>query len=122
MTRPTKRTPEKDAAFFNALSEGASVTGAAKAAGYARACVYEYRNADEPFARAWDDAVEAGTDVLEDVAAERGKDHSDTLLIFLLKGRRPEKFKDRAQLDANVNVSGDVVLAALDALRNRRAS
>jgi hypothetical protein len=37
----------------------------------------------------------AGTDALEDEALRRAKDKSDTLLIFLLKARRPEKYKDR---------------------------
>jgi hypothetical protein len=32
---------------------------------------------------------------LEDEALRRAKDKSDTLLIFLLKARRPEKYKDR---------------------------
>jgi hypothetical protein len=42
-------------------------------------------------------AIEAGTDVLEDHAFARATDPekpSDILTIFLLKARRPEKFKD----------------------------
>ena len=34
----------------------------------------------------------------------------------------PKKYGDRQMVDMDLNVSGDVVLAALDALRNRRAS
>jgi len=40
--------------------------------------------------------LETGTDVLEDIALQRAKDKSDTLLIFLLKACRPGKYKDRA--------------------------
>jgi len=68
---------------------------------------------DEAFAAAWDDAVNQGTDVLEAEALRRAKDrfneprfyegdvcghvrkYSDTLLIFLLKARRPEKYQGR---------------------------
>lgn len=71
------------------------------------------RERDTAFAEQWDAAVEAGTDVLEDEALRRAKDgtnepvfyqgvrcglvrkYSDTLLIFLLKARRPAKFSDR---------------------------
>ena len=37
------------------------------------------------------------------------RDYSDLLLIFLLKGRRPEKFRDNAKLE----LSGNVTLTAL---------
>ena len=39
--------------------------------------------------------METGTDGLEDEAVRRAKNGSDTLLIFMLKARRPEKFKER---------------------------
>lgn len=52
-----------------------------------------FRCADA-FAAEWDEAVDEGTDVLEDVAFRRAVDGSDRLLIFLLKARRPEKFRD----------------------------
>jgi hypothetical protein len=59
--------------------------------------VYEWRKKDEQFNADWDDAVEQGTDLLEDVAVRRAKDHSDTLLIFLLKARRKERYADRQE-------------------------
>jgi hypothetical protein len=109
----TTRRPEKDGRFFAALSDGASVSQAARRANYGRASVYEWREADESFRAAWDDALEEGTDRLEDEAFRRAHDgvpkpifykgdridtvheHSDTLTIFLLKARRPDKFKER---------------------------
>jgi hypothetical protein len=51
--------------------------------------------ADPAFAAQAEDAIEAGTDELEDVARQRAKDASDTLLIFLLKARRSEKYRER---------------------------
>ena len=112
MSRTTRR-PEKDGRFFAALSDGASVSQAARRANYGRASVYEWREADESFRAAWDEALEEGTDLLEDEAFRRAHDgvpkpifykgdridtvheHSDTLTIFLLKARRPDKFKER---------------------------
>ncbi len=97
MANRTTRTPKKRAAFLKALESGESVTKACNAAGIGRRTVYDWRGDDEKFAAEWDDAVETGTDVLEDEAVKRAKDGSDTLLIFMLKARRPDKFKDRWQ-------------------------
>ncbi len=113
MARRTNRTPKKREAFLSVLAGGGSVTLASATAGIGRQRVYEWRQDDSDFATEWDVAVEAGTDVLEDEARRRAVEgveepvffqgntvghvrrYSDTLLIFLLKGRRPKKFKDR---------------------------
>jgi hypothetical protein len=117
------------ATFLDALAHGLSATGGASAAGVGRRTVYNWREADPEFAKAWDLAVESGTDLLEDEAWRRavkgneepivsmgkvvyGKDgepltihkQSDTIMALLLKGRRREKFSDR--------VSSDVTLKA----------
>ena len=107
-----KLTPKKKALFCQALAEGGSVSKAASAVGVSRNAMYKLRKRDEEFAQEWDDAVESGTDVLEDEAVRRAKEgtdkpvfyqgvecgrvreYSDTLLIFMLKARRPEKFRD----------------------------
>ena len=64
--------------------------------------LYRERSADPDFAKAWQDAQQLGLDSLEDVANARARKESDTLLIFLLKAHRPEKYRDRIQIDANV--------------------
>ena len=89
------RTPKKRTAFLKALGDGASIMAASVSAGMGRRTAYDWREADEAFAKAWDDAIEAGTDVLEDEAVRRARDGSDTLLIFMLKARRPKKYKER---------------------------
>jgi AcrR family transcriptional regulator len=113
MAELTDKMARKRAKLLTAFGEGLSVAAAAKRAGVGRSTAYEWRSADADFAKAWDEAIEAGTDVLEDEAVRRaveGTDepvfyqgmvcgavrrYSDTLLIFMLKARRPEKFKDR---------------------------
>lgn len=113
MANRSKRTPKRDGSFLDALRDGLSVTAACVDAGIARRTAYEWREADEEFRQAWDEAVEEGTDRLEDEAKRRARDgvtepiyykgmkvgevqrHSDTLMIFLLKARRPDKYKDR---------------------------
>jgi transposase-like protein len=94
----TKVTPEKKAKFLSVLANGGSVTLAARAIGVARNNVYAWRNKDEQFKADWDDAVEQGTDMLEDAAVERAiKGKSDTMIIFLLKSRRKEKYAERTE-------------------------
>lgn len=60
-----------------------------------------WRNKYPEFADAADDAIEAGTDLLEDVAKLRATavDGSDTLLMFLLKSRRPDKYRERQSIE-----------------------
>lgn len=86
-------TARKRSDFLKALSTGLSVAGAAKAAKITRQTAYLWRREDEAFAREFDEAIEHGTDLIEDVAFRRAVDRSDTLLMFLLHGRRPGKFQ-----------------------------
>lgn len=112
----TKLTQEKRAAFLTALRAGASVSAACKSADISRPTAYKLYHTDQHFAREWDYAIEQGTDTLEDVALRRAtvgvqrniyhkgqvvgthNEVSDTLLIFLLKARRPEKYRERVDL------------------------
>ncbi len=113
MAGKSSRTDKKADAFLTALRDGATVAGACKEAKIGRSTAYDWRGKDKAFATAWDEALEDGTDALEDEAKRRAvegvaepvfyqgkkvatvRKYSDTLLMFLLKGRRPEKFKDR---------------------------
>jgi hypothetical protein len=74
MANRTTRTPERDARFLEALANGATINSAVRLAGYARTTVYKWRAADVEFAAAWDDAIEDGTDLLEDEVLRRAKD------------------------------------------------
>ncbi len=112
-TKGTQGTPKKRGEFLAALMRGQSVTDACETANLVRRTAYKWRDADAEFAADWDHAEEQGTDAMEDEAKRRAVDgvdepvyyqgkevgkirrYSDTLLMFLLKGRRPEKFKDR---------------------------
>jgi hypothetical protein len=94
----TIRTPKKRKAVLEALATGVSISAACKCAGIGRASAYEWRRDDAEFAAEWESAVDTGTDKLEDIAFERAQDSSDTLLIFLLKARRPNKYHERMAL------------------------
>jgi hypothetical protein len=89
--------------FLRSLEAGCTVDEAAKSANAGRRTVYRWRENDEKFAKAWDRALDRGTSVLEDIALERAKEKSDTLLIFLLKSRRPDVYAERKVIAGEVN-------------------
>lgn len=119
---------QKRAAFLAALESTGNVCAACKSSKVSRPTVYRWRDADADFAKAWTKALDRGTDALEDEAVRRAsegtlkpvfqggrkvgqiREFSDTLLIFLLKGRRPEKYKDRVSTTIGGNPENPVVV------------
>jgi len=113
----TVRTPKKAAKFLAALQRTGNVSRACKAEGIGRRTAYEWREADAEFAQQWDEAVEDGLDNAEQELYRRAvkgtlkpvfqggkkvgsiREFSDTCLIFLLKGGRPEKYRERFEHD-----------------------
>ena len=99
--------------FLNALTAGNSVRTAADAAGVTFDEPYKWRATDPAFAARWQHAEEAGTDLIEEEAYRRAvtgvekpvyrggevvghvADYSDSMLMFLLKSRRPERYGRR---------------------------
>ena len=81
-------------AFLAALEQTGSVTQAAEAAKISRFSVYKYKREDPNFARQWDEALDMAADTLEDEARKRAFAGSDNLLMFLLKGIRPQKWRE----------------------------
>ncbi|HZD59101.1 MAG TPA: hypothetical protein VE439_01445 [Anaerolineae bacterium] len=87
---------------------------ASEASGISRQCHYKWQKIDPIYAAAFEEAEDIVADALEAEAWRRAVDgveepifyqgeyvdsvrkYSDTLLIFLLKGAKPEKYKDRA--------------------------
>lgn len=96
---------------------GGNIARACRAASVARSTVYDHKKKDEEFSRKWNEAVEQGVDELEQEARRRAfkgtlkpvfykgakvgtvREYSDTLMIFLLKGNRPEKYKERHEIE-----------------------
>jgi hypothetical protein len=102
--RTVRTPPAAFDAFIEALAEGETVTAACRVADLGRRTVYDERGRNEDFARAWEDAIEAGTDSLEAEARRRALDGSDRLLEFLLKARRPDVYRERVSIDQHLQV------------------
>lgn len=99
--------------FLATLARSGNVTASAKAASVCRAHVYATRTEEKEFATAWADALADAGDLLEAECRRRAmkgvrkpvyqggrlvghiQEYSDTMLIFLLKGAKPEKYRER---------------------------
>ena len=109
----TNRTLKKREQFLRALIDSVgNVSEACAVAGISRRSVYDWRESDPEFKADWDDAVEVTTEALEREIyrrAHEGTDepvfyqgelcgtvrkYSDTLAMFILKGRKPEKYRE----------------------------
>ncbi len=111
--------------FLETLALSGNITLSCQAAHISRQTAYETRKDDEAFCKAWDDALAHAADLLENEAVHRAAngtirykfdkngdplrhpetgepyveyEYSDTLLIFLLKGAKPEKFRERHEV------------------------
>ena len=118
---PTKPTPKRrrnwKPAFLRTMSKTGNVRLACETAGVNRQHVYDVRQTDTAFRDGWDRAEQEAMDLLEAAAWQRAtkgslepiymKDengkiklvtkiarYSDTLLIFLLKSGRPQKYRE----------------------------
>lgn len=111
----------KKNAMIAALSKTGNVTVAAKAAKIDRTTHYQWLREDSDYAASVDDAMQSAADLLEEEARRRAftgveepvfgrvakdtdgqigtiRKYSDTLLIFLLKGNKPDKFRERSEV------------------------
>lgn len=101
----------------------ASITRACEAAKVSRRTHYDWLEADEEYAAAIEKAAPQANKVLEDEATRRAiegtlkpvyylgrkvgdiREYSDTLLIFLLKGAQPDKYRDNFKIDTTAKVT-----------------
>lgn len=122
-TLPDTLTHPKKRAFLAAYAHLGNITEAAKAATIYRTTHYDWLKTDPDYTAAYHQVREAAADRLETEALRRAVDgterpifykgeqiatvteYSDTLLIFLLKAARPDKYRERWHVAADVNVS-----------------
>jgi hypothetical protein len=119
--------------FLNLLALTGKVTEAANAAGYADTTyLNRLRRQDKVFDKRWKEAIEAAGDSLEAEAIRRAQDgvlepvyykgeitgykrnYSDQLMMFLLRGTKPDKYNKQGG-DTNVNVKFGVAVLPIAA-------
>lgn len=88
--------------FLESLRTHGVVTFACRDAEIERTTAYKARERDLVFAERWQDALEQACDLLEFHAKKRAIEHSDTLMIFLLKAHRPDKYREKVEVNLKV--------------------
>src|SRR6185436_13760868 len=102
--------------FLSGYVRVANVSGAAALAGIDRGTHYDWLNNDPDYKKAFEYAKDDAADALEQELRRRAiegtprpvyqggrrvgfiTEHSDSLGMFLLKGARPEKYRDRFEV------------------------
>lgn len=124
--------------FLHELAETCMVSKAAEAAGVSRSTVYLERERNEEFAQRWADIDEAVIETLEEEAKRRAlqgvtepvvsagkrlgtvQKYSDSLMMFLLKAKRPHVYRERVDVAHSGEVKGGkVIFVAPDADEKR---
>lgn len=114
--RVQRQKKAKQGRFLDSFLETANVSRACRVASINRATHYDWLASDPEYAEAFREAEEHAADLLEAEARRRAVEgveepagwyqgkpggtvtkYSDTLLIFLLKGARPEKYRERIE-------------------------
>jgi hypothetical protein len=139
-TRAPKKRRDWKPAWLAAFEELGTVTAACAAVGIGRRTVYDARQADEGFALAWHDLEEATTERMEAEAYRRAvrgvtrdvrhqgvvvgeeQHYSDTLLIFMLKARKPEMYRENVKVEHAGKLEHDLSAMSDDELREAAAA
>ncbi len=114
MANRKKLTKRKRDTFLAVLREKANASAAARAIGVSPQALYIYKDLHPTFAAEWKNAVDEAVDKLEQEAWRRAcdgvdkpvhykgervdtiREYSDALLMFLLRGHRPNIYRERS--------------------------
>lgn len=96
--------------FIAALRDNGNVAEACRRAHIDRKTAYNLRKKSATFAAQWEEALEDAIEELERVANWRARMTSDTLLIFLLKAHRPDKYREVVRNEHSGPNGGELVV------------
>jgi hypothetical protein len=128
----TEFSPQQWGKFLARYAETGNITRSSEYAGMTRIAVYKRKKDDPQFAMDLDAAYVIAVDKMEEECQRRAFDgyqrdiywqgqvvgqetlFSDSMAMFLLKGAKPEKYRDRVSTD-NLNTNVDVEADAQEA-------
>ncbi len=93
--KPKAYKESRKAPFLEAFARIGTIVGAADAVGISRYAVHDWKRKDPAFAEAFNQAENSLTENLESVAVDKALKGNETMLIFLLKARAPQKYTER---------------------------
>lgn len=129
------------ARFLKVFAQNGNVSGSCRSAKVGRRTVYDWLAADATFKRLYDEAHDDALDALEEEARRRAVDgvlepvyqggekvgtirkYSDALLTLLLKGKRPDTFRERHEVTGKnggpLHTQTDLILKAKSTLTDK---
>jgi len=118
---PTASTAHLQPVFLEEYPKHGTIIATCEAIGISRTTFHRWREIDPEFAQKFIEADSKLTERLErtayNIATDNRHKAQATLLIFLLKSRDPEKYKDRIQQDIDPKVVDLIVGQFLEAIR-----
>lgn len=117
-----KATQVKKVLILEGLAAGLSVTGACTGAGTHRSSYCDWLRTDPDFAARVEDALERGTDTIEDaLLADAMKPGQWVAKLAIVKARRPARWSDRQQLQVQTIEAPDTgaLRRMLDDMRSK---
>jgi hypothetical protein len=135
MTQLTQQKKTLQERFLDSLAKTGNISAACRASGFPRKSAYRLREEDPDFAAAWEQALEEAVESLEQEAWRRAakgslkpvfqggqevgqiREYSDTLMIFLLKGHKPDKYRENGRLEVTGKDGGSLFEGVTTALR-----
>lgn len=118
-------------AFLEQFRFHGNVSKTCRAIGINRSTVYEWQETDDAFLHAFRQAEIEATETMEAEAYRRGvegtekpvfhqgvicgtvREYSDTLLIFMLKARAPEKYRDNVSITLQIKAEAERIAGRL---------
>lgn len=105
-TRKKRRNWKPD--WLDAYKAHGTVGAACEVVGIGSSTAYDARARDRDFAKAWDEAEGETTKLLEETMYERALNGDTTAAIFILKARRPNKYRERVDVKHGGTVKHNV--------------
>jgi hypothetical protein len=102
--------------FLEAYAKHGTIWRAAIEVGISRDAVHDWRRRDQLFAETFESSAQDITDQLEQTAICRALSGDVTLLIFLLKSRRPEVYAERFHERSVADVAEKLTTAFLNSV------
>jgi hypothetical protein len=132
MGKPPVGTVDWTPTFLRAITDGLHIRDACKEAKIDGTLPYARRNIDAEFKVAWDKASKIGTKMMEAEASRRAfhgtekpvyqgkelvghvREYSDGLMMFLLRGRKPGKYRDNSKMELSGKIETESALSPAD--------
>jgi hypothetical protein len=106
--RHGKRPEDWKENFLAGVRIAATIEAGCAKAGVSRSFINNERKRDPAFEREFQYAIDAAIDHAQESAFDRGKLHSDKLLMFILRSHRPEIYREMKDIQHTANIqNGD---------------